>query len=96
MAFQGQLYSVSFENYKQLAYLGVDVICVEKEGIVDKLVPFTTDFGIALVQSEGFLSEYGQMLAQEADKTGANVIMLTDFDSGGIELAYKIKGMKIF
>ena len=38
MAFQGKLDSVSFENYKQLAYLGVDVICVEKEGIVDKLV----------------------------------------------------------
>jgi hypothetical protein len=93
MAFQGQLYSVSFENYKQLAYLGVDVLCVEKEGIVDKLVPFTTEFGIALVQSEGFLSEYGQMLAQEADKTVANVIMLTDFDSSGIELAYKIKGI---
>ena len=33
------------------------------------------------------------MLVQEADKTGANVIMLTDFDSGGIELAYKIKGI---
>ena len=33
------------------------------------------------------------MLAQEADKTGANVIMLTDFDSSGIELAYKIKGI---
>ena len=80
MAFQGRTYSVSYENYKSLAHLGVDVVCVEKEGIVDKLVPFTRGFGIALVQSQGFLSEYGQMLAQEADKTGANVAMLTDFE----------------
>ena len=28
--------------------------------------------GIALVQSQGFVSEYGVMLAQEAKKTGAS------------------------
>ena len=41
MAFRGRLYSVSYENLEQLAQLGTDIICVEKEGIVDKLVPFT-------------------------------------------------------
>jgi hypothetical protein len=55
MAFQGRLYSVSFENYKQLAYLGVDVLCVEKEGIVDKLVPFTTEFWYCSGTITGFL-----------------------------------------
>ena len=51
MAYQGETYSVSFENYKQLAHLGVDVVCIEKEGIVEKLAPFTEGVGIALVQS---------------------------------------------
>ena len=65
MAYQGETYSVSFENCKQLARLGVDIICIEKEGIVEKLVPFTEGVGIALVQSQGFVSEYGIMLATE-------------------------------
>lgn len=94
MAFQGELYSVSFENYKQLANLGVDIVLIEKEGTVDKLVPFTTGFGVALVQSEGFVSEYGVMLAQEAKKQGVNLFTLTDFDASGILLAHKIKGAK--
>ncbi len=48
------------------------------------------------LQSQGFLSEYGEMLAQEAARAfpaQANVAMLTDFDASGFELAYKIKGV---
>jgi hypothetical protein len=93
MAFAGQLYSISFENYKDLAYVGVDIVLVEKEGTVVKLVPFTTELGIAFVQSEGFVSEYGQMLADEVHKEGNNIAMLTDFDASGIVLAHKIKGV---
>ena len=96
MAFNGRSYSVSYENYRGLAHLGADVVCVEKEGFVDKDVPFTTGVGVALVQSQGFLSEYGEMLAQEAARAQpaqANVAMLTDFDASGFELAYKIKGV---
>ena len=93
LAFRGQLYSVSFENYEQLANLGTDIICVEKEGIVDKLVPFTTNFGIALLQSQGFISEFGEMLAQKATKNGAHVAILTDFDSSGILLAFDVKNV---
>ena len=92
MAFQRKLYSVSFENYKQLAYLGVDIVLIEKEGTVDKLVPFTSELGIALVQSEGFVAEYGVMLADEAKKQAVNLFILTDFDASGILLAHKIKG----
>ncbi|HJR84195.1 MAG TPA: hypothetical protein VJ772_02380 [Nitrososphaeraceae archaeon] len=92
MAFQGKLHSVSFENYKQLAHLGVDIVLIEKEGTVDKLVPFTSELDIALVQSEGFVSEYGVMLAQEAKKQGVNLAILTDFDASGILLAHKING----
>ena len=93
MAFQGDTYSVSFENYKQLARQGVDIICIEKEGIVEKLVPFTEGVGIALVQSQGFVSEYGIMLAMEAKRKGANVMVLTDFDADGIKIAFELEGI---
>jgi hypothetical protein len=92
MAFQGKLYSISFENYLSLAYQGVDVVLVEKEGTVNKLVPFTTELGIAFVQSEGFVTEYGEMLAEEIHRRGNNLAILSDFDSSGIVLTHKIKG----
>lgn len=93
MAYQGQTYSVSFENCKQLARLGVDIICIEKEGIVEKLTPFTEGVGIALVQSQGFVSEYGIILAMEGKRTGANVMILTDFDTDGIKIAFQLEGI---
>ena len=39
-----------------------------------KFVPFTTELGVGLLQSEGFMSEFGQMLMQKAKKIGANVV----------------------
>ena len=62
MAFQGELYNVNIDNIGWLKELGTDLIIVEKEGIVDKLVPFTTEFRIAMLFSRGFVSEYGEML----------------------------------
>ena len=53
---------------------------------------FTTELGVAFVQSEGFVAEYGVMLAEEARKQGVNLLILTDFDASGILLAHKIKG----
>jgi len=93
MAFQGKTYSVSYENCRDLARKGVDIICIEKEGIVEKLSPFTEGVGIALVQSQGFISEYGIMLAMEAKHKGANVMILTDFDSDGVKIAFELKGI---
>jgi hypothetical protein len=93
VAYGGQLYSISFENYKQLAQLGCDVVCIEKESTVEKWATFTEEVGIALVQSQGFVSEYGVMLTQEAKKTGANVMVVTDFDSDGLKIAFHVEGI---
>ena len=93
LAFQGELYSVSFKNYEWLAELGTDVIIIEKAGLVEKLVPFTKDFGIALLHSQGFVSEYGEWLVKVAAKKGAHVIFLTDFDNSGIEIALQMVGV---
>lgn len=48
-----------------LRFLGIDVIFIEKEGIVEKLTPYTTGLAIALVHSQGFYAEYAEMLADE-------------------------------
>lgn len=63
MAFSGEYYSVGFENLRDLMHNGTDVIVVEKAGTVAKMVPFTKNVGIAFIQSQGFVSEYGVALA---------------------------------
>jgi hypothetical protein len=40
-------------------YHGTDVTCVEKQGTVIKMAPFTRNNGVAFIQSQGFISEYG-------------------------------------
>ena len=92
MAFQGQSYSVNYDNITMLGRLGVDVIFIEKEGIVEKLTPFTTGLGIALVHSQGFYAEYAEMLADESLTYRGNIGILTDFDATGINIGLKIKG----
>ncbi len=84
LAFQGQIYNVNLETIPRLKYYGTDIILVEKEGIVNKLVPFTSGAGIALLQSTGFVSEYAELLAAEAARLGANLAILTDFDPAGV------------
>jgi len=66
MAYGGITYSVGFENLARLMYKGTDVTCVEKQGTVLKMVPFTKDNGVAFIQSQGFVSEYGVALARIA------------------------------
>ena len=92
MAFQGQSYSVNYDNIEMLRFLGVDVIFIEKEGIVEKLTPFTTGLGIALVHSQEFYAEYAEMLADEALTYHGNMGILTDFDATDINIGLKIKG----
>ena len=90
MAFQGELYNVNIDNIDWLRQLGTDLIIVEKEGIVDKLVPFTTEYGIALLYSRGFVSEYGEMLAEQAELYGANIGIVTDFDASGVDIGAQL------
>ena len=108
MAYGGETYSVGFENLGRLMYIGTDVVCVEKQGTVIKMVPFTENNGIAFIQSQGFLSEYGVALAQLTvrDKEArtnylpennlgphkANLGNLTDCDSSGIVIGMKVRG----
>ena len=93
MAFQGNTYSkyVSFESLNWLCSYGTDVIFIEKEGVVNRLVPFTKNVGISLVQCGGFFSEYALFLAEMSKKEGGNIAILTDFDSSGVTMGLKVK-----
>ena len=64
LAYGGVMYAASFDNLENLMYRGTDVICVEKQGTVIKMMPFTRNNGVAFIQSQGFISEYGIALAR--------------------------------
>ncbi|MPZ07231.1 MAG: hypothetical protein GEU26_12595 [Nitrososphaeraceae archaeon] len=106
MAFKGRVYSVGFDDLRALMQNGTDVIVVEKQGTVIKMVPFTGNIGIAFIQSQGFVSEYGTALAALCTGDGKTAFdytdnyvpmykghlgVLTDCDSSGIMIGLKIK-----
>lgn len=62
------------------------------EGIVEKLTPFTTGLGIALVHSQGFYAEFAEMLAEGLIKYRGRIGILTDFDATGINIGLRIRG----
>jgi hypothetical protein len=58
VAFNGKYYTVDFDGISNLMSSGTDIIVVEKFGTVVKMIPFTQSNGIALIESQGFVSEY--------------------------------------
>ncbi len=106
MAFQGRTLAVNFDNLRTLMLYGTDVIVVEKQGTVIKLAPFTAGLGLAFIQAEGFVSEYGEALAglvigtdSEARHYTNNHIpihkahlgVLTDCDASGLTIGIQIR-----
>jgi hypothetical protein len=47
---------------------GSDIVFVEKQGTVIKLMPFAEKIGLSFIDSQGFGSEYGVALAMLCDK----------------------------
>ncbi|MGA9845134.1 MAG: hypothetical protein WBQ25_22750 [Nitrososphaeraceae archaeon] len=107
MAYEGYYYSVGFESLKRLMVKGTDVVVVEKAGTVLKMVPFTKNRGVAFIQSQGFVSEYGVALAQlsQADyqtckdyadnykpRYVGHLGVLMDCDANGVLIGLKIPG----
>ena len=93
--FRGKLIGVGFDEISDLARVGTDLIIIEKEGAVEALAPFADKYGIALVYSRGFLTEYAIELSELAEKSGCNVAILTDFDASGLLIATKLPGNNI-
>lgn len=87
--FSGRWESVSFDAIEELALKGTDIIFIEKEGIIDELKPHADKYGVAMVNSRGYLTEYAHDLIKAARKSGANIIIITDYDLSGVNLASK-------
>jgi hypothetical protein len=89
--FNGSRESVSFDAIGELAAKGTDVIFIEKEGIPDELKEYADKYGVAMVKSRGYLTEFAHDLMISAENAGANILLITDYDLSGILIASKCK-----
>ena len=87
MYFNGERSDVTYDAIDDLAENGTDIIFIEKEDIVEVLGDYADKYGIALVDTQGFFTDYGKDLVYAADASGSNVAVLTDFDASGIKMA---------
>lgn len=90
LSFRGQTIGVGFDEIDRLAKIGTDMVIIEKEGIVKALEPFGEQYGISLVFTRGFATEYALELAK---RTKANIAILTDFNASGLLIVTKIHQM---
>jgi hypothetical protein len=60
MFFDGEWKSVSFDAVRDLAAQGTDILFIEKADICEVLAPYAKMYGVALVNTIGFLTEYGK------------------------------------
>ena len=76
MYFQGSWSSVKFDDVKSLARNGTDILFIEKMGIVEIFTEHADKYGIAIVNTQGLLTEYGKDLMKEAQRQGGHVAIL--------------------
>lgn len=92
MFFDGVWTSVSFEKIDELAGVGTDSVFIEKLDTVKVLGKYASVYGIALVNSQGHLADYGKDLIDAANESGANLGIFTDDDKHGHMIAAEAPG----
>lgn len=88
--YRGEHYAVSLDDLDSLKLKGVIILIIEKRGISELLRYMAAKYGIALLSTQGFLTENVLDLAYLAESTGGKVAVLTDYDISGILIAYQI------
>jgi hypothetical protein len=88
MYFEGVKSDVNYDAIDELAENGTDIIFIEKEAVSQVLFEYADKYGIALVDTQGFFTDYGRDLIEAAEASGANVAVLSDYDASGIKLAH--------
>ena len=88
--FNGESFDVGLDELEELMEKGTDLIVIEKEGVADVLAPFAKNYGIAILNSRGFLTEYAIELSRLAEERGCNIAVLSDLDSSGLVIASKL------
>lgn len=87
MYFKGRSYDVGVDDLAVLMQKGTDLLVIEKEGVAEVLAPFAEAYGIALLNTRGFLTDYAKRLSE---LTKSNIAILTDFDDSGLLIAKKV------
>jgi len=87
--FRGRWEDVGIDELDILMHYGVDVLIIEKEGVAQALSHYADEYGIALVNTRGFLTENVSILSNLAKRTDGNVAILTDYDISGLLIAIK-------
>ena len=85
--FKGRSYDVGIDDLDLLMKKGTDLLIIEKEGVAEVLAPFAETYGIALLNTRGFLTDYAKRLSE---LTESNIAILTDFDYSGLLIAKKV------
>lgn len=85
--FKGRSYDVGIDDLALLMKKGTDLLIIEKEGVAEVLAPFAETYGIALLNTRGFLTDYAKRLSE---LTESNIAILTDFDDSGLLIAKKV------
>jgi hypothetical protein len=85
--FDGEWNSVSFDSIEELAAKGTDIVFIEKQGVPEILTEWADKYGIAMVNTRGHLTEYGKDLMNAADRAGAHVVIMADYDAHGVKIA---------
>jgi hypothetical protein len=87
MLYHGMSIPVSVDNVRELAKNGVAIIIIEKEGIADVIADQARKYGVALVHTQGRLTEYGKDLIEAVKSVNGIVAILVDFDLVGQRIA---------
>jgi hypothetical protein len=91
MHFDGNWKSVRYDAIDELAENGTDIIFIEKMPIVEVLTQYADKYGVAIVNTTGFLTEYGKDLLNAANRSGGHVAILTDYDDHGLLIVATLK-----
>ena len=85
----------------------MEIVFVEKQGTVIKMMPFAQKVGVAFIDSQGFGSEHGVALARLCNQQAQpardytqryypqyrdNLASLTDCDASGVGIGIKVNG----
>lgn len=87
MYFDGRWTSVSLDYIESLAEKGTDILFIEKQGVPEVFASFADKYGMALVNTQGHLTEYGKDLVKASKEAGAHAVIITDGDASGITIA---------
>ena len=72
--FRGEVRDVNLEEMHSLKQSGTDLVIIEKEGVAEVLSPFAAKYGIAILNTRGFLTDYAKALSELSE----HVAILTD------------------